>query len=108
MAFYLAAFSIVFLIEIFLLSSVILWHHSLIWIVLSLALFKFTKSEKMKVVAVNVALTFFIVLLAEASFVIYNKTQNAVETREVGGYPRDSWKDYEKIGTKFFGPNSKV
>ncbi len=108
MTFYLVAFSIVFLIEIFLLSSVILWHHSLIWIVLSLALFKFTKSEKLKVVAVNVALTFFIVLLVEASFVIYNKTQNAVETREVGGYPRDSWKDYEKIGTKFYGPNSKV
>ena len=50
----------------------------------------------------------FIVLLAEASFIIYNKTQNTVETREVGGYPRDSWKDCEKIGTKFFGPNSKV
>jgi|GEM_PF-1260611 hypothetical protein len=108
MFFYLATFLSVFLIEIFLLSSVILWHHSLIWIILSLAVFKLTKSEKLKVVATNVSIIFSLVLLIEVAFIIHNKMQGAVETKEVGGYEQNSWKDYEKIGTKFFGPNSQV
>ncbi|MBU6141434.1 MAG: hypothetical protein KGP29_07795 [Proteobacteria bacterium] len=90
-----------------LLSTVILWHHSLGWIVLSLIILKISKSEKLKVVATNVIVIFSMVLLLEASFVVHNKLQGGKDSKEEGGY-LEPWQTVEKIGYQFHVPNSAV
>jgi len=107
MLFYVAAFFAVLLLELFLLSTVILWHHALGWILLSALVLKFSKNERLKIVATNVAMVFLMILLLEGGLTFYDNKNRGTSVKEVGGYSK-SWREHEKIGYGFYLPNETV
>jgi hypothetical protein len=85
---------------------VILWHHALAWILLAILIIKFSKCEKLKIVAVNVIIFFSLISLIEIPFVIKNKIHQN-QSREVSNY-KDNLLTSQRIGYGFLKKNSQI